>query len=121
MSNEKEIIKKLLTIANNQQKIIRKIAATVGLPSTDPMLDYLERAVDTAATNAGIPFPVGAEVESTPGSMRDNIKIEGTYRVSVRGFDKADEKTKQKFLQTYLNQVKTQKPELANRVGVFFV
>jgi len=125
MSNEKEIITKLLAIAKNQQKVIHKLAQAQGLATVpveaDPNLAYLERAVMVAATNAGIKVPVGASVKSNAGSKQDGIIVEGTYSVNVRGMSQVDEKAKENFLQTYKNQIKAQKPELDGKVSILFV
>ena len=129
--NEKEIIIKLLTIATKQQKIIHKLAQddTVryqsarerhSLDHIDPNEDYLKRAVDTAAANAGVKTPVSAFVKTYTGNKNNNTNIEGTYTVIISGMSSADNALKQNFIKTYQNQIKSQKPDLDGKVSVLF-
>ena len=99
--SEKLILDKLIKIANNQQKILAKLAQAV-----DPNLDYLKRAAQVAALNSG--FSV------------TNVEVSGTsakYNIIVSGAPK-DNKTRQKFLDTLIKQVNSQKPELANVLAI---
>lgn len=123
MSNEKAIIAKLLDIAKKQQQAIRKLAQDQGLSTpevADSNIEYLKRSVDSAATNAGVTVPVGADAKYNAPSMTGNTQIEGSYSVTVRGISQIDEKTKENFLKTYKNQIKAQRPALDGKVSIFF-
>lgn len=122
MSNEKEIIEKLLAIAKNQQKVIYKLAQAQGLATVpvDPNLAYLKGAVDAAVTNAGVKVPYSAYVKANTGSVQNGAAIDETYTVTISGMNKVDEKTKESFLNTYKNQIKAQRPELDGKVSILF-
>lgn len=120
--NEKEIIVKLLAIATKQQKVIHKLAQSspLAMVGSDPNEDYLKRAADTAATNAGVKTPISAFVKAYAGDQKNNTNIEGTYTVIVSGMNSADNALKQNFIRTYQNQIKAQKPDLDGKVSVLF-
>jgi hypothetical protein len=120
--NEKEIITKLLAIATKQQKVIHRLAqaAPSAMVGSDPNEDYLRRAVNAAATNAGVKTPVSAFVKAYAGDQKNNTNIEGTYTVIVSGMSQADNALKQNFINTYKNQIKSQKPDLDGKVSVLF-
>jgi hypothetical protein len=120
--NEKEIITKLLAIATKQQKVIHRLAqaAPLAMVGSDPNEDYLRRAVDAAATNAGVKTPVSAFVKANASSQAGATTTEATYTVMVSGMSQVDNALKQKFIDTYKNQIKSQKPDLDGKVSVLF-
>jgi hypothetical protein len=120
--NEKEIILKLLAIASKQQKVIHKLAQSspLAMAGSDPNEDYLKRAVDTAAANAGVKTPISAIIRAYAGDKNNNTNIEGTYTVIISGMSQVDNALKQNFINTYKNQIKSQKPDLDGKVSVLF-
>jgi hypothetical protein len=106
------VLRKLVSIATTQQKVISRIAqvASLGNPPVDPNLDYLKRAVDAAMGNAGINVPLTSAVQAHGD----------TYTVTISGMDKMGNTAKEAFLKNYLNQIRSQKPELHGKVNVFF-
>lgn len=116
--NEKEIITKLLAIAATQQKIIHKLAQAI--PGDDPNLGYLERVAGNVATNIGLRSPVSAFVKANAGSNEGDATIDMTYNVIVSGMESSDNATREKFISTYKNQVRAQKPELDGKVNLIF-
>lgn len=120
MSNEKEILLKLLTIAKNQQKVIHKLAQAQGLADADPNISYLRDAVNAAAANSGVTVPIGTYVAAKNSNQQSNVHVEGGYIVTITGLEQVDNKLKERFLHTYLTQVKNQKPELDGKISVVF-
>lgn len=107
-SKEKLIIQQLLKIANNQQKMLIKLAQTV----EDPMLAYLRRAGTEAAGNSGLPI---ASIWVSPSGN-------GSYTVTVNGAAKGNI-VRQKYIDTLKRQISTQKPdqpELSNNLAIIF-
>lgn len=117
-AKEKAIISKLLSIATKQQKIIHKLAQVQ--PMNNEVVDYLKRAVDTAAVNSNIQNPLSVLVKFNTGDSQNNTRIEDTYTVTIGGLGQASNELKNLFLKNYLMQVKTQKPELDGLVSVIF-
>ncbi len=121
--NKKEelIINKLFKIASNQQKILSKFAQLSNKAS--PEEAYLYRAVQTAGANIGLTLTkinVSSSPEamlSTPLSNPDVTTVPKTYTVHVGGVPKDK---RQKFNDTFRNQVRSQKPELDKSLSVFF-
>lgn len=79
MSNDKEVIQKLLKIAENQQKIITKIAQNLATqPMTGGASSWSDVTDEVAAKLATIPGAKGysiqnAEVGAQSGTLRGNI------------------------------------------------
>lgn len=80
MSNDKEVIKKLLSIAEKQQKIITKLAQDMGsaLPMGGASSNWSDVSDDLAAKLATIPAAKGysvneAQVGSASGSLRGKL------------------------------------------------
>ena len=78
MANDKEVIQKLLKIAENQQKIITKIAQNLATQPGGVSSSWGDVTDDVAAKLATIPAAKGykiqnAEIGSQSGSLRGNI------------------------------------------------
>lgn len=82
MASDKEIIKKLLKIAENQQKIITKIAQDMGGAGAEPMggasSSWLDVSEDLQAKLSALPAAKGysvstAEVGSQSGSLKGKL------------------------------------------------
>lgn len=81
MSNDKKVIEKLLKIAENQQKIITKLAqmgATPATPAAAGASSWLDVTHDVAAKLAAIPGAKGysvnsAELGGESGSLRGKL------------------------------------------------
>lgn len=115
------LAQKLLKIAQNQQKILEKLAQTA--PPTNQMEDvegtkkYLSSVWQTAGLNAGVVQMSNPFVTYTPGSKSESgAMMEGGYM--VRGPIPAAQR--QKFQDTFNRQLQTQKPELQGRVSTMF-
>lgn len=115
MSKETLIIKKLLKIAQSQQKILAKLAQTI----QDPNVEYLKRAAGDALMNSGInahyfvTSKAGTSIDTPSGNKAETAT---EYTVTVSGAP-SDNALRQKFMDTLKTQIKTQKPnqpELAN-------
>lgn len=114
--NQKLIIAKLLKIAENQQKVIQKLAQSL----QDPNVAYLQRAWQTATVNSGVPQSATPEVTVNPGSFQGNIQVGETYTVNATGVPQSNV-LRQKLIDTFKTQVKAQKPNLDGKVSVMFV
>lgn len=103
--NQKEanIIAKLIKIAENQQKIIQKLAQEV-----DPMVAYLGRAAATAIANA-----------MTSGSPTVNADGSGNYTVIMANTPE-DNEIRTKVKDQFYRMIETQKPELTGKVNLQF-
>ncbi len=78
MANDKEVIQKLLKIAENQQKIITKLAQLGGSPLSGGSSGWSDVSADVAAKLALIPGAKGYSVESAEfgaesGSLRGKL------------------------------------------------
>lgn len=118
--NEKEIINRLIKIAVKQQKIIKKLAQMN--PSMDAEIkSYLKRSFPAAIANAGGSIEFGnITVDLMPGKESGNVLEPETYVVKINLINKIDNMTKQKIIDNYKQQIKSQKPELDGRVSIVF-
>ena len=116
MDKETLIIQKLLKIADNQQKILQRLAQ-----AQDTNVDYLHRAVQTAGVNMSQPLSLTAFV--TPK--------DGGYTVTVDGFPavsegdpkdvQRDNAVKTSFKKNFDNQLQAQqKGELLNSLALVY-
>lgn len=114
---EKIIIQKLLKIANNQQKILQKLAQ-----QQDINVEYLRRAAQESASNTGF-APTFVDVTKTQGSQspapgsNSMITVEPVYVVTIHGSPK-ENNMRQKYVNTFKAQVRTQKPELEKNLSI---
>ena len=107
-NKEKLIIQKLFKIAQNQQKVLTKLAQT----TEDPILDYLKRAGTEAAANSGLTISSIWAVHSGNGS----------YTITVNGAAKGNA-VRQKYMDILRKQIATQKPnqpELLDNLAIIF-
>jgi hypothetical protein len=126
-NKEKLVISKLLKIAENQQKIIMKLAQGVtenpsegapASPQTDPNIAYLMGAIPVAAANAGINNVVVTKVDKHDSAPTDTGAVmSDTYTAQIQGITG---KQGDLFKQTWDKQLAAQKPDLVGRVGFFF-
>lgn len=115
MTKDKLIIKKLLTIAEKQQKTLNKLAQ-VG--QADPeTLQYLKNTWQTAALNSGVTESHSPEISFTPGSQHDGVNIGEGY--VVKGA--IPQKNRELFDKNFRNQVKSQKPDLDGKVSAIYL
>lgn len=118
MDKEELVIRKLLRIASNQQKILAKLAQVVA----EDYSDYLKGVAQVAAANAGFQATdvhvtrTEGHTGSTAGST-DTVVVEPGYIVTVKGAPK-DNATREKYLNTFKTQVKTQKPGLEANLSI---
>jgi hypothetical protein len=130
LNKEEQLLAKLLKIAEKQQKAIEKIAQTVAEnpsgelavpgphPTQDPTIEYLMRAIPTAAANVGINNVVVMKVDKHPSALSDSgATMEDTYVAQIKGIPG---KLGDTFKQTWDKQLAAQKPDLVGRVGFFF-
>jgi hypothetical protein len=129
-NKEKRAIAKLVKIAKNQQKIIHKLAqdmtgnistqlsAPASPPQQDPNVEYLMRAIPTAAANAGINNVVVIKVDKQPSATTNfGAVMDDTYTTQVRGIPN---KQRNIFKQVWDKQVSIQKPDLVGKVSFFY-
>lgn len=121
-NKEKLVISKLLKIAENQQKIITKLAQTV--EGHDPVIDYINnRLVAVIAANLGLQG-VTAETAIISG-LPANADTDGSYHqqesphynTHVAG---VPEPKRPEFSQAFMKQLSIQKPNLTDKVSLFF-
>ncbi len=103
--NEKAILEKLVKIAANQQKILQRLAQ-----QADETVTYLQRSAQVAAANSGISLTIPQDVQVTASG--------GGYRVVVSLPANTQPAVKDKFVMQFTNQIKAQKPDLANKVQI---
>jgi hypothetical protein len=121
--DSKKIITKLIKIANNQQKIIEKLAQQVA----DPNVEYLRRAVQQACANSGFKARTFNVTTTGGGSGTPDLNHPVTttpigYIVSMEGSPK-DNALRQHFVDVLKKQVSTQKadqPDLVDNLTVLF-
>jgi len=108
--NSKAILQKLLDIASKQQKVLTKLAQA----AQDPNIEYLRQGAQVAAANSGFN---ATEVNVTPlaassgtGFSDNLVNIDPGYIVTVAG-SPPDNKLRQKFIDTFKNQCRVQKPD----------
>jgi hypothetical protein len=114
MNKEKLIIAKLLKIAQNQQKLITRLAQ-----AQDTNVEYLRRVAVIAGTNIGATV-TESTVVPMQSSTTDNVSIPTGYVLSVLG---VPVQLRQKYIDTVKSQVKAQKPEqpeLADNLTINF-
>lgn len=123
MSNEKVILAKLLKIAQNQQKILEKLAQTA--PGHDPTIDYITHSlVPTVAVNMALngvsvfvrildAVPAGGD--STGQFVH---KQPSRFAAEISGVP-ADKQ--QAFATAMMKQLQLQKPALASVFTYSFV
>jgi len=100
--DDKVIIAKLIRIANNQQKIIEKLAQQVA----DPNIQYLTNQVVTAIANTS---------GFRPKDMHNAFYIDssnGRYVVTFNAGAPTDEKLRALFFDNLKRQISAQKPDL---------
>lgn len=127
MNNEKHILAKLLKIAQNQQKIITKLAQTIAEnpsgnvstpPQQDPNIEYIMSGIPVAAVNAGITNVVVTKVDKHPSASSDSgATMNETYMAHIQA---NPGKHGEAFKQIWEKQLATQKPDLVGRVGFIF-
>jgi hypothetical protein len=127
MNNEAHILAKLLKIAENQQKIIAKLAQTVAEnpsgsvsapPQQDPNIEYIMSGIPVAAANSGINNVVVMKVDKHPSAPSDSGGVMAeTYMAHIKA---NPGKYGDAFKQTWEKQLATQKPDLVGRVGFIF-
>jgi hypothetical protein len=81
MSNEKEIIKKLIKIANNQQKIINKLAQAQA-PAAGDKLSQVKNSLKQKLIASGVPES-NAQEYLTKQLNSFNLDSSGTYLSGV--------------------------------------
>lgn len=114
-NKEKEILTKLVALAEKQQKILVKLAQ-VAQEDTQANVQYLKSTWQTAALNSGVPGRT-PDVQYTPGSTQDDgVVIGGNYMVT----GEVPAASRDKFLQTFKAQIASQKPELDGKVSTIF-
>jgi hypothetical protein len=122
-SQDKLIIKKLLKIAQNQQKILGKLAQAV-----DPNVEYLKQVANQVGANLGLAITTvevyrNAGHSSSPGSGDGSIIVMPTsYIVNVGGVPNKVP-VRQKYSDTFRTQVSAQKadqPDLAKNLSIMF-
>lgn len=119
MNKEELIIRKLLKVVANQQKILTKLAQTA-----DPNIKYLTDAAQVASMNSGL-NATHVTVTSTgggSGQASTGTVIGQGYMVTVGGAPKNNQ-LRQKFMDTLKRQVATQKPDqpdLASNLSIIF-
>lgn len=126
-NKEKLVISKLLKIAENQQKIIQRLAQTVAenpsgdlasSPQGDPTIAYLMGAIPVAAANAGINNVVVTKVDKHKSAPTGSGAVMAdTYTAQIQGITG---KQGDLFKQMWDKQLAAQKPDLVGRVGFFF-
>lgn len=134
---EKLIINKLFKLAESQQKVIQKLAQTIGaaslnspkavddLQNTNPkmsseqVLNYLKSTWTTAAVNSGVGKSSTPEIEFTPGRSEGNVQIGENYTVFANDVPNNNDMRK-KLIDTFKAQIKSQKPELDGKIGIIF-
>jgi len=111
MTKEELIIKKLIKIAHNQQKILSKLAQ-----ANDPNVVYLKDAAQQAAVNSGFNTTtvnvIPLKGSSNPGRIDPtNLVVAAPgYTVTVGGAPQNNQ-IRQKYLDVLRKQVATQKPD----------
>lgn len=119
MNKEKQALNKLLKIAENQQKIIEKLALMIDHPKEDKTIEYLMSAIPVAAANAGINNVVVSKVDKHQGGTTGaGAVMPETYTAQINGISG---KQGESFKATWDKQLATQKPDLVGRVGFFFI
>ena len=113
----KKAIEALIKITANQQKIIEKLAQAPAANLQDPNVKYLQQAFQVAALNSGIAQISTPTVVLNAGSTVGNVKVDATYTITVAGIPSA---MRQKVLDTFKRQVKTQHPALDGKTSVVF-
>jgi hypothetical protein len=123
----KEILNKLIKIANNQQKIIEKLAQKShgNLPNQFPSNSdnelYLRRAIPVAMANTGLKS-VHFSVNEQLGGMKNGVSIPNTYIINIMGAQ-PDNTIRQNFINVLKKQVSLQKsdqPDLAENLSIIF-
>ncbi len=119
-STEHLIIKKLIKIFANQQKVLAKIAQLADADEdVEATKKYLQEVWMTAGVNSGLRVET-PEVTYVAGSTSNtgNRTIVQSSQYNLVGAIPASDR--QKFSDTFDAQIKSQKPELDGRVGVIF-
>jgi hypothetical protein len=112
MANNELILQKLLKVAENQQKAIRKLAQT-NLSTPDKnghiaMIDYINNGlIAVVAANSGL-SGVHSEVKVNP---------DDTFMAYITG---VPAKRREAFGRVLAAQIKAQKPELDGKFSYFF-
>jgi hypothetical protein len=115
-SKEKQIISKLLKIAENQQKILSKLAQ-VSQEDVEGNKTYLKSTWQTAGLNSGITAMKDPYVQYTPGTTDPSGTITGS-NYTLTGEIPVNKR--EQFLNTFKTQIKTQKPDLEGKVSTIF-
>jgi DNA-binding ferritin-like protein len=88
-----------------------------GSPQTDPVIEYLMRAIPVAAANANINNVVVSKVEVIPSASVGKVQLEDTYMAYIVGIPAQQAQT---FKNTWDKQLAAQKPNLIGHVGFSF-
>lgn len=120
MNKEEFIIRKLISVVSNQQRILTKLAQAM----EDPNSQYLKGAAQQAAANTGftatdVQVLKNSGVSGTVPGSSNLINTEDNYLVHFKGAPK-DNKMRQKFVNVFKTQIRTQKPELEAKVSITF-
>lgn len=105
--DEKAVLEKLVKIAVNQQKIIRRLAQL-----TDDNVAYLQRAAQVAAVNSGI------KELTIPKDVAVTLGQDGIYSVNATVPAGTQQDAITTFIRQFKSQIASQKPDLANRVKI---
>ena len=114
-NKEKQILSKLIALADKQQKILVRLAQAAQ-DTPEALTSYLKNTWMTAALNSGV---TGATptVKYTPGSQTatgetigDNYMVTGECPVAAR----------EKMLRQFKAQIASQKPDLDGKVSTIF-
>lgn len=118
--DSKKVIAKLIKIAQNQQKIIEKLAQ-----QSDPNIDYLRSAVQVAVVNTGFKARTFYVTTKGGGAVPPGNKMTSSpvgYIVSMEGSPE-NNNLRQRFVDVLKKQIATQKPdqpELVDNLSVLF-
>lgn len=113
--NNKLILRKLVALAEKQQKILVKLAQAAQ-DDSQANIQYLKSTWQTACLNSGVPGATPT-VQYTPGNQQpDGVTIEGNYMVT----GEIPVASREKFLRTFKAQIVAQKPELDGKVSTIF-
>jgi hypothetical protein len=122
MSNEKEIIKKLIRIAENQQKIINKLAEEVGMPAAEPLAGGAASGGGVEGGNDPNKKAEGvckANLAKLPGFKLQSVTVSGMEGnkpvVAITGSGASEAAVKGMCVEYFLNQLKI--PQFQVSVG----
>lgn len=113
--DSRKILESLVKIAENQQKMIQKLAQ-----AQDPNIAWLKQVAEAAAMNlnAGIPISVQVSLGTPQPSPDAGVQVSQNYVIRIGGLK--DEKQKIQFKTNLDSAVAIQKPELSAGISVIY-